>query len=128
MTDPPLPAWSASFLPDARQALTVSGPLAGLTREWAWGGSTGRGVRVAVIDSGIEADHPALGQAVRGGVVVEVDRRTKAQVRLEPDAHPGRFFAHGTPRAGINHALAPDAELYIVPVFSRELRRRSHAA
>src|SRR5260370_38082256 len=121
MTDPTPPAWSASFLPDARQALTVSGPLAGLTREWAWGGSTGRGVRVAVIDSGIEADHPALGQAVRGGVVVEVDRRTKAQVRLAPDASPRDFFGHGTACAGIIHALAPEAELYSVRVFSRDL-------
>ena len=82
MTDQPadssLPAWSAAFLPDVRQRLTSAGPLAGLTRAWAWGGSTGRGVRVAVIDSGIEADHPALDNAVRGGVVVETDRRTNA--------------------------------------------------
>jgi subtilisin len=116
-----LPAWSASFLPDARQALTAHGPLAGLTREWAWGGSTGRGVRVAVIDSGIEADHPALGQAVKGGVVVDCDRRTKTQVRLEPDPHPRDFFGHGTACAGIIHALAPEAELYSVRVFSRDL-------
>jgi len=123
MSDSPvsLPAWSASFLPDARQALTATGPLAGLTREWAWGGSTGRGVRVAVIDSGIEADHPALGTAVRGGVVVEVDRRTKAQVRLDPDPRPRDFFGHGTACAGIIHALAPEAELYSVRVFSRDL-------
>jgi subtilisin len=116
-----LPAWSSSFLPDARQALSASGPLAGLTREWAWGGSTGRGVRVAVIDSGIEADHPALGGAVRGGVVVESDRRAKTQVRLEPDEHPRDFFGHGTACAGIIHALAPEAELYSVRVFSRDL-------
>src|SRR5258708_8962158 len=103
MTDSTLPAWSASFLPDARQALTATGPLAGLTREWAWGGSTGRGVRVAVIDSGIEADHPALGQAVKGGVVVDTDRRTKAQGRLEPDPRPRDFFGHRTPPARIIH-------------------------
>ena len=125
MTDSPadsfLPAWSASFLPDARRQLTSAGPLAGLTRDWAWGGSTGRGVRVAVIDSGIEADHPALDNAVRGGVVVETDRRTKAQVRLEPDDHPRDFFGHGTACAGIIHALAPEAELYSVRVFSRDL-------
>ena len=125
MTDQPsdfsLPAWSAAFLPDARQRLTSAGPLAGITRAWAWGGSTGRGVRVAVIDSGIEADHPALDDAVRGGVVVETDRRTKAQVRLEPDDHPRDFFGHGTACAGIIHALAPEAELYSVRVFSRDL-------
>ena len=121
MTDSALPAWSAAFLPDARQLLTASGPLAGLTRDWAWGGSTGRGVRVAVIDSGIEADHPALEDSVRGGVVVDYDRRTRAQVRLTPDEHPRDFFGHGTACAGIIHALAPQAELYSVRVFSRDL-------
>src|SRR5260370_8233028 len=110
MTD--LPAWSASFLPDARRALTATGPLAGLTREWAWGGSTGRGMRVAVIDSGIEADHPALGSCVRGGVVVDSDRRTRSQVRLEPDDNPRDFFRHGTPCAPLIHPLAPHAQLY----------------
>src|SRR5207237_6075988 len=110
-------AGSHSSLPAARQVLTAGGPLAGLTREWAWGGSTGRGVRVAVIDSGIEADHPALALAVRGGVVVDSDRRTKAQVRLEPDEHPRDFFGHGTACAGIIHSLAPEAELYSVRVF-----------
>src|SRR4051812_40041103 len=42
----------------------------GITPEEAWGGATGRGVRVAVIDSGIEATHPAVGGMVRGGVMV----------------------------------------------------------
>jgi len=32
-----------------------------ITPEWAWGGSTGQGVKVAVIDSGIDASHPAVG-------------------------------------------------------------------
>ena len=125
MTDQPadsaLPAWSASFLPEARRQLNAAGPLAGITRDWAWGGSTGRGVRVAVIDSGIEADHPALKGSVRGGVVVDSDRRTKAQVRFEPDDHPRDFFGHGTACAGIIHGLAPEAELYSVRVFSRDL-------
>ena len=46
-----------------------------LSPEWAWGGSTGRGVRVAIIDSGVEADHPDLGDCVDvdGGVVVSLN-------------------------------------------------------
>src|SRR5205807_8393794 len=40
--------------------------LADLSPEWAWGGATGRGVRVAVVDSGIEADHPSLEGCVDG--------------------------------------------------------------
>jgi subtilisin family serine protease len=115
------PAWSAAFTPDARQTLPALGPFKGIDRDWAWGGSTGRGVRVAVVDSGIEADHPALGGMVRGGVIVEVDRRTKSQVRLDADPQPRDLFGHGTACAGIIHAVAPEAELYSVRVFSRDL-------
>ncbi len=116
-----VPAWSAAFSPQARQDVSVPGAFTTLDREWAWGGSTGRGVRVAVIDSGIEADHPAVGGMVRGGVVVEYDRRTKSQVRLVADEQPRDLFGHGTACAGLIHALAPAAELYSVRVFSRDL-------
>ena len=68
-----IPAWSEQFSAEAIQQLTARGPIAEITREWAWGGSTGKGVRVAVVDSGVEYDHPALGDCVRGGVVVEYD-------------------------------------------------------
>ena len=30
-----------------------------VTREWAWGGSTGKGVRVCILDSGVDADASA---------------------------------------------------------------------
>ena len=116
-----LPAWSSSFTAEALRDLTSIGPLAALTRDWAWAGATGRGVRVAVIDSGIEADHPAVGGMVRGGVVLECDRRTKTQVRLDPDPHPRDLFGHGTACAALIHSLAPEAELYSVRVFSRDL-------
>ena len=115
------PAWSGAFTSGARRELPIGGPLAGITREWAWGGSTGRGMRVAVIDSGVEADHPALDDSVRGGVIVEFDRRTKTQVRLVPDERPRDLFGHGTACGGIIHSLAPEAEIYSVRVFSRDL-------
>jgi subtilisin family serine protease len=114
-------AWSAPFAAEALRRLTASGPIGQITREWAWGGSTGRGVKVAVIDSGVEADHPAVAGAVKSGVIVEFDRRTKTQVRLAPEPAPRDLFGHGTACAGIIHALAPEAELYSVRVFSRDL-------
>jgi len=51
-----LPAWSLA----AEQARTVESPAwpARITREWAWGGATGAGVRVAIVDSGVEHGHP----------------------------------------------------------------------
>lgn len=93
-------------------------PSSEITPDWAWGGSTGAGVKVCVVDSGIEADHPALDGMVRGGVVVErVDERPV--VREEPH---GDLFGHGTACAGIIHRLAPDAELYSARVLGANLK------
>ena len=46
-----LPAWSDQFSQDALRELSIHGPMSEMTREWAWGGSTGKGVRVAIVDS-----------------------------------------------------------------------------
>ena len=54
----PLPAWSLPAGATDGIGLAVDWPFE-VTREWAWGGSTGRGVRVCILDSGIEHDHPA---------------------------------------------------------------------
>lgn len=62
------PAWSAQFAPDALRTLTPVPPLDEITPEWAWGGSTGAGVKVAVIDSGIDASHEAVGGSISGYV------------------------------------------------------------
>jgi len=126
MVDRPLrPAWSQQFAAPAIRALTASGPIADLTPEWAWGGSTGQGVRVAVVDSGIEHDHPALGDSVRGGVVVEYDEQAENTIRIDPDDPPHDLSGHGTACAGIIHAIAPDAELYSVRVLGTDMRGRA---
>ena len=36
-----------------------------MTREWAFGGATGQGVCVCILDSGIERDHPLVGEVER---------------------------------------------------------------
>jgi hypothetical protein len=63
-----LPAWS---LPSsALSALRVESDWPqGVTREWAFGGSTGEGARVCVIDSGVDP-HPLVGE-VQSSVAVE---------------------------------------------------------
>lgn len=115
------PAWSSQFSPDSLRQIECIGPIAQIDREWAWGGSTGRGVRVAVIDSGIEHDHPAVAGSVGGGVVIEFDPQAEAQVRVIPDEAPRDIFGHGTACAGIIHSIAPEAELYSVRVISSDL-------
>ena len=80
---------------------------------------------MAVVDSGIEADHPALDGCVRGGVVVQYDERAKSRVRIVADNSPRDLFGHGTACAGIIHTLAPDAEVYSVRVLGKDLSGRA---
>jgi subtilisin len=119
------PAWSQSFTPEAIQQLVAEGPFAKLTPRWAWGRSTGRGVRVAVVDSGVEWDHPALGKSVRGGVVVEYDSRTENLYRYRAEDQPVDVSGHGTACAGIIHSIAPQAEFYSVRVLGRSMSGRA---
>ena len=69
---------------------------------------TGRGVRVAVIDSGIQADHPKLtGMNLVDSVAVEED----AGRIIIRDGAGEDVYGHGTAVAGIIHELAPEAEI-----------------
>jgi subtilisin len=115
------PAWSAQFAAGTLRTLSAAGPLAAVSRAWAWGGSTGLGVRVAVVDSGIEAGHPAVGGRVARGVVVSYDGEGNPPWRIVEEDAPRDVFGHGTACAGIIHSLAPGAELYSVQVLGRDL-------
>ena len=70
-------------------------------------GKTGKGIKVAVIDSGIDAEHPGLNGQVkhqmwfRGGSPLEEDD-------------------HGTHVAGTIHYLVPDVESYDYRVFGTQ--------
>lgn len=125
MTMKQLPAWSESFAEGSLQTLNLSGPLAHVTREWAWGASTGKGIRVAVIDSGIDAGHPDLGDSVQGGIGIEYDPAAPDSLRYNVEEKPGDMYGHGTACAGIIHSLAPDAEIYSVRVLGRDGKGRS---
>jgi len=119
------PAWSQHFTPEAIQELLSQGPFAKITPEWAWGNSTGKGVRVAVVDSGIEYDHPVLENSVRGGVIVEYDAKSENQYRIKTESKPVDVSGHGTACAGIIHSIAPEAELYSVRVLGRNMGGRA---
>ncbi len=119
------PAWSQQFAPEAIKELMAQGPLANLTPEWAWGGSTGKGIKVAVVDSGVEYDHPALEKSVRSGVKVEYDERAENNYRIKPDDKPSDMSGHGTACAGIIHSIAPEAEIYSVRVLGRNMSGRA---
>src|SRR4051812_28453559 len=111
-----LPAFSWPVKPEDRPPIFPV-PWHDLTPEWAWGGATGKGVRVCIVDSGIEADHPALEGMARGGIVVEKGEDGPV---VKEEEH-GDLFGHATACAGIIHSLAPEAELYSARVLGPNL-------
>jgi subtilisin family serine protease len=66
-----------------------------------------KGVRVAIIDSGVDASHPWLANASLKHVVVERQGEVFSIVPSDPIDRSG----HGTACAGIIHRMAPGAEL-----------------
>jgi subtilisin len=84
----------------------------------AWASNRGRGVKVAVVDTGIDPNHPELAARVKGGVNA-LDENTPWH-----DDH-----SHGTHVAGIIAAtmngtgvvgVAPEADLYAVKVLTKD--------
>jgi subtilisin family serine protease len=118
--DDDLPAWSEPFTADRRNGLARLPPLAGVDREWAWGGADGSGTLVAIIDSGIERGHPAVGGQVRANMVVELDEEGETHVREDPDSID--VVGHGTACAAIIHSLAPAAEFLSIRVLGPDNR------
>jgi subtilisin family serine protease len=106
-----LPAWSLPADAAGRIAVQRAWPDE-VTRDWAWGGATGAGVRVCILDSGVEPGHPLVG-SIEGAVAVTVDDDEAA---IEEDEQ-GDLCGHGTACAGIVRALAPQCELYSVRVL-----------
>src|SRR4051812_5949757 len=87
----------------------------GVTPQWAWGGATGRGVRVCVVDSGVEPDHPMVGRLDGSWAMVEAGDRYTVEADDGGDA-----CGHGTACAGIIRRTAPDCEVHSVRVLGRD--------
>jgi subtilisin family serine protease len=107
----PIPAWSLPA--DAVDGIALSSEWPErVTREWALAGSTGAGVRVCILDSGVERGHELVGD-VEGAVAVSIDDEGPY---VEDDAE-GDLCGHGTACAGIVRELAPEARLFSVRVL-----------
>ncbi|MEU6858415.1 S8 family serine peptidase [Glycomyces sp. NPDC046736] len=152
--DPPA-SWASAPLTDpgadspgalpARPASPVPWHLAAVDAPAAWNRSTGAGVVVAVIDSGVDADHPDLAGAVLPGrSYVDVDPGDTPRllaVEAEPSPVYERAFGqsdpvgHGTAVAGLiagrtasgHPGIAPDAEILPVRVLDDENRYHDSA-
>jgi subtilisin len=111
--DEDLPAWSLPAT--GAEQIRFASPLPPvLDRKWAFAGSTGEGVRVCVLDSGIEEDHPRVGE-LQGAVAVSLDDSGAAIVRPDDE---GDTSGHGTACASIIRAIAPGCELHSCRVVS----------
>jgi subtilisin len=107
-----LPAWSLSRQEADR--IGLANPLpARVDREWALAGSTGAGVRVCILDSGVEEGHPRVG-TVANAVAITVSE--DGEPTAAPDTE-GDLCGHGTACASVVRALAPDAEIHSVRVL-----------
>jgi subtilisin family serine protease len=118
-----LPAWSEPFSEGRRAGLHRSDAFVPVDRAWAFGASDGAGVTVAIVDSGVEGGHPAIGGALAASVRVELDGD---ETRVVPD-DPIDVVGHGTACGGIVHALAPAASLVSVRVLGPDNRGRGQA-
>ena len=120
-----------AFDPQLAFALTMTGADVAQSRL----GYTGRGVRVAIIDSGVDYDHPDLGGCFGPGCRVAAGHdfvgddfdEDEADPTWQPVPHPDPFpddcVGHGTHVAGIVGAnggvrgVAPEATLAAYRVF-----------
>ncbi len=127
----PLDVRTAAFAPELTFALTMTGADIAQSRL----GYTGRGIHVAVIDSGIDYDHPDLGGCFGRGCRVtngydlvgddynEEESDPTWQPVPHPDADPDDCVGHGTHVAGIIGAdgglrgVAPDVTFGSYRVF-----------
>ena len=98
----------------AVEATTATSDLwAAIQPEAIWKGRTGRGVRVAVVDSGIDTEHPDLKGKVKESVEAVAE---DGKIEFRPSTS-GDQAGHGTACAGIIASIAPDADLYSVKVL-----------
>ncbi|HVE64743.1 MAG TPA: S8 family serine peptidase [Mycobacteriales bacterium] len=100
----------------------MPGISAAPSREWALGGATGAGIRVALVDSGVDVTHPAVTGLVGPAVTFSWDMEAEAVDRVE-GPHDD-VFGHGTACAGIIRAVAPECEISSVRVLGSRLTGR----
>jgi subtilisin len=110
---PGLPAWGAPMSSIGAADFDV-GLLSQVTPDWAWGGSDGTGVRVCVLDSGIDGAHPMISKLERS---VEIIAGPDGEIAIA-DAEPTDPAGHGTACASLISLIAPGAALTSVRILT----------
>jgi subtilisin len=83
--------------------------------------ATGKGVKVAILDTGVESSHPHLGDCVKACYDVVPNSSGSGGFETKLIDEGNDFMGHGTACAGIIHDLVPEAELYSVRVIGSGL-------
>ncbi len=108
-----LPAWSLPA--DAEARLAALPRLPGrVDADIAWGDADGSGVRVCVLDSGVDAEHPAVGEIAEQWMITEEGEEETFRFSSDPG---GDDCGHGTACCGVIRRLAPGCELISVKVL-----------
>lgn len=119
-------AWRFYAWPHGSQGETASGgyPADLIPNRTSFGDATGAGVRIAVLDTGFDLDHPLL-----------IDRLVPGIDLLDDDTHPSdvknyadddgdgvadEAHGHGTFVAGVLAQLAPEAEILPIRVLEAD--------
>ncbi|MCG5212951.1 S8 family serine peptidase [Streptosporangium sp. KLBMP 9127] len=110
---PGMPAWSLATSRQAQEEFPVSRQEE-VTREWAMAGADGSGVRVCVVDSGVDGGHPRVGGLERSVVVARDDDGEPTLIDCDPVDPAG----HGTACAGVIRSIAPGVALSSVRVLT----------
>jgi subtilisin family serine protease len=119
-----LPAWSEPFTAGRRPDLGRNGPFAAKSLPLDWREADGRGVTVAIIDSGVDGDHPAVGGRLVRSLRVELSDDDGDVIE---DRSAGDVLGHGTACAGIIHGLAPAADIVSIRVLGPDNKGKGRA-
>ena len=107
-----VPAWGMPAEGYREEPIPAS-LFGGVDRDWALDGADGAGVRVCVLDSGVDGSHPLVAPVERAWQVVTEEGRAPRVRECEPRDTAG----HGTACAGIIRDIAPRVSLSSVRVL-----------
>lgn len=112
-------AYGALRRAQARRGVTWG--LEAMDAPAVWGATRGAGIHVAVLDTGVHADHPTLAGRVAASTVIDpLGRRIRAEPMFDGGQHGTHVcgtIAGGRTEEGVAIGVAPEARLLVAGVL-----------